>query len=286
MFKATILADSISNVGKRLTTMCIEYPRFIHAEFMTHRVFGRCASSSRAIPVERFVDAVCENPAQFVHIGSNRPGMQATDEVDQETKDKFNREWRELADHVSTCVLRWANDYGIHKQVANRALEPWHHIKVVVTSTEWDNFWALRCHPDAQPEMRTLAETMHKEYQLSVPQTLAPGEWHLPYVSSDELQNIGITNAIKCSVARCARTSYNNHDGTTPSLVKDLNLYERLVGSVPWHASPTEHQGTPDFQDNDSVWDKPELHGNLVGFVQYRKLIEQGYTITCAEGKP
>jgi thymidylate synthase ThyX len=282
-FNVEIIKDSISIYGARVTTMALEYPRFIHSELMTHRVFSRNASSSRAIPVSKLIDSAISNPAMFVHIGSNQAGMQANEEVSDAIKSKFEKEWVELAKYVATYVSRWAHEYGIHKQVANRALEPWHHIKVVMTSTEWDNFWELRCHKDAMPEMQTLANLMYDKYKESVPQRLYMGNWHLPYISADE--KLELLDAVKCSAARCARVSYFNHDGTTPGTDADIALYDRLISQVPMHASPIEHQCCPDvaianISDSNIDWHKPRLHGNLKGFIQYRKLVENKLPIT------
>lgn len=248
---AKMILDSLHPVtGRRLSTMELEYPRFIHAEFMTHRVFSRNASSSRAIPVERMIRMALEDPAFFVHIGENRPGMQAHAEIPRADKMKFLEEWVELGEIVASYVRRWSEDLHLHKQVANRALEPWHHIKVLVSSTRWSNFFKLRDHEDAQPEIRRLAQEMIRAMMASVP---VKRQAHLPYVSDGEVEQRGRLNPhattrqlMKVSAARCARVSYWNHDGTPPNLEKDLQLFaqlcERPKGSdSPKHLSPLEH---------------------------------------------
>jgi thymidylate synthase ThyX len=143
---------------------------------------------------------------------------------------------------------------------------------VVITSTQWSNFLALRDHPDAQPEIRDLAQKIKAAMAVSTPQLLRPGEWHLPFVTRSDLGNYPLNDCIKASVARCARTSYFTHEGKDPNMTDDLALYERLVGSKPLHASPAEHQTTPDFRV--THWDNPELGGNLgPGWIQYRKTL-------------
>lgn len=298
---AAIVADSISADGVRLTTMLLRYPRFIHAELMTHRVFSRNASSSRAIPVEKLIADMQRDPAMPEFWGSNKPGMQAGDELHEGAVRQCTGMWlaglEDAIYHAEQMV-----GMGLHKQIANRILEPWAHINVVVTSTEWSNFWELRCHPDAQPEMRTLAEAMRAVYDARTPSLLNPGEWHLPFVTEadcDKARNLITNNGvlrvvptdkqvgdmlIKASVARCARTSYLTHDMKEPDLEADIKLHDRLVASRPIHASPAEHQATPDavigqgFPADDGtvrrVWEKPLLHGNFVGWCQYRKLLE------------
>lgn len=299
---AQIIADSISPDGIRLTTMQLRYPRFIHAEFMTHRVFSRNASSSRAIPVTKMIEDLRRDPAMPVYWGSNKPGMQAGEELSDDDTDP---QWRGLSAKEGAKAL-WATamensiasveeliKLGLHKQIANRILEPWAHINVVVTATDWANFFALRRHPDAQPEIKALADTMHLAMDYSKPTLLNPGNWHLPYIQAKDYEALSIhpktlwqdePDSIeilrKVSVARCARVSYLTHDGRQTSIEEDLALYERLVGSQPQHASPAEHQATPDIktepQDDCYLceeWKRPELHGNFRGWVQYRKTL-------------
>ena len=184
MITAKVIADSISDHGIRLTTLELEYPRFILAEFNTHRVFSRNSASSRAIPVKKMIENVLHNPAFFESVGKNQAGMQATEEVDPDLCRAFEIEWNELARIAAKYTERWAG-YGIHKQVANRALEPWMHTRTLVTSTEWGNFFELRDHPDAQPEMQTLARRIRGAMANSDPEYIRhDGSWHLPYVET------------------------------------------------------------------------------------------------------
>lgn len=298
-----IIADSVAPSGKRLTTMLLRYPRFIHAELMTHRTFSRNASSSRAIPVKKIIADIMADPAMPIHWGKNIPGMQAHEQIDEpvviDMHDRegdfpaaFNKEaaWLIARDHVIEIAQAFDNA-GYHKQIVNRLLEPWSHISVLVTATEWNNFFHLRCHEDAQPEIRILADMMKLEMLNSTPNKLVPGQWHLPFVTPDDVVNVHnslkfnrITRdepkaeevndmLLRISTARCARTSYLLHDGTTPDIQKDLGLFERLVGSQPLHASPTEHQATPDEQDEHGNWLNIKNHGNLSGWQQHRKLL-------------
>lgn len=294
--EAKVIADSVSNEGIRLTTMQLKYPRFIHSEMMTHRVFSRNASSSRAIPVSKQIEMIREEPALPIYWGSNKPGMQAGEELEGENLEKVKDEWLFHRDRAINSV-RVLIDRGLHKQLANRLLEPWSHIHVVVTATEWDNFYALRRHPDAQPEMHALADAMWEAQQASTPYALEVGDWHLPYVDiedeelndySNNAYNQGLEKSVmsiplKCSVARCARVSYVKHDGQTPSIKDDLTLYDRLVSRHPIHASPAEHQATPDVLLNPAglhssnppnAWQSPMAHGNFNGWVQYRKTLD------------
>lgn len=269
--EAEMVEDSIFN-GNRLTTMQLTYPRFIHAEFMTHRVFSRNASSSRAIPVQRLVDMALEDPAFFVEVGRNQPGMQADKLVPEAIRSEFEEEWNELARIAAKYAQRWARQYGIHKQVVNRVMEPWHHIKVVVTANQWTNFFELRDHPDAQPEIRALARAMKKCMAESVP---VERRVHLPYVRDDERKELKLPIQFKLSTARCARVSYMKHDGTMSTIDDDIELHDDLVVRRPIHASPSEHQAI--------AWKSyiPEaLVSNITRpWVQYRRYVEKGIVI-------
>lgn len=282
MITAKVIEDSVSEAGVRLTTLQLCYPRFIHAEFMTHRVFSRNASSSRAIPVAKMLEMVRNEPAMPVHWGKNQPGMQAHEELGEYEKNVAQELWMRAARLAAQTAEEMSN-LGLHKQVANRILEPFQHIHVVVTATEWDNFYALRAHPDAQPEFHELALAIKAATEASVPKLVELGNWHLPYVTAEE-RAANVADPIplvKASAARCARVSYLKHDGTSPSMEEDLALYDRLVGGVPIHASPVEHQAVPDQENYGDMasgnWSQPALHGNFTGWIQYRKLVEQQF---------
>lgn len=297
--EAKIIADSYGPHSKRLTTFQLKYPRFIHAELMTHRMFSRNASSSRAVPVKRMIEDVLTDPAMPIHWGKNQPGMQAKEENDTPViidtffdsdgvwdKHGFaydsEQAWLFARDRAVE-VAKAFDAAGYHKQVVNRILEPYMHISVVVTATNFDNFFWLRRHPDAQPEIKALADAMFEVYRWSTPQMLHPGEWHVPYVTPEEKGlliggKLSWEDLIKFSVARCARVSYLTHDGKEPSREQDAALYDRLVGSAPLHASPAEHQATPDQQlwgtYDQVVWESAHLSGNFdEGWVQYRKTL-------------
>jgi hypothetical protein len=311
---AKMIAGSVSPEGIKLTTMQLRYPRFIHAELMTHRVFSRNASSSRAIPVERLIQDIINDTAMPIHWGKNQKGMQADEECattidlsdtlwgDQYGYAKNHTAWL-LARDQAIDMARAFSEAGYHKQIVNRLLEPFSHINVLVTSTEWKNWFGLRAHPDAQPEIQELARCMAIAMATGIWQPLAPGEWHLPYVDfynviggSEDLSQMDqyaieheldlIDVARRVSVARCARVSYLTHDGAKPSIKADLALYDQLVGSHPIHASPAEHQATPDTQhivvdasEGPSArkavkkWDNWHLHGNFKGWIQHRKTL-------------
>jgi thymidylate synthase ThyX len=286
MITAKIIADSISEAGKRIITLQLHYPKFIHGEFMTHRMFSRNASSSRAIPFEKMVADIEADMAMPVYWGSNQQGMQAGEEIDLDSIELAKRIWQD-AFHSARKHATSLYDLGVHKQIVNRLLEPFYNINTLVTATEWDNFFELRDHPDAQPEIRALAIAMKKAIAESKPIELYKYEWHLPYVQRMDmaLYSTDIETLIKISVARCARVSYLTHEQKEPKVEDDLKLYDRLVGGTPLHASPAEHQATPDwityFGAGGEQWQKPKLWGNLRGWIQYRQMLEKEPTLSA-----
>ncbi len=275
---AKIIADSIGYYGtakSRLITIQLRYPRLVHSELMTHRVFSRNASSSRAIPVAKMIEQVRNDPAAPYVWTTNKPGMQGDVVTDPALIAKYDQMWIEAANQAADNAEVLMGE-GLHKQVVNRILEPFQWISVIVTATEWDNWFELRNHKDADPTIKRLAEVMLKAIEESEPKLLQAGEWHLPYVSKEEKNALPIDMLVKISAARCARVSYLTHDGEFPDVDKDVALYERLVGSRPLHASPIEHQARILSVANDEIG----LNGNFAAcWTQHRKLLENGRAV-------
>lgn len=281
---ADLITDSLSPDGFRLRSFQLRYPRFIHAEVMTHRVFSRSASSSRAIPVRKLIKDIRRDPAAPIHWGMNQKGMQASRELSGWKLAAMKGLW--IGSMWAMTSIAWVADaLGGHKQIVNRLIEPWSHINVLVTATDFANFYALRRHPDAQPEIRALADAMWEAEQASTPRPLGYGMWHMPYLTQEDLAAIDrgdleVKDALKVSVARSARNSYKTFDGKVSSIKDDIDLYSRLVVSQPLHASPAEHQASPDWTitiDGVEQWANPGLHGNLTGYIQYRKTLPNEY---------
>lgn len=269
MITAKVIEDSEYLGTYRLTTMVLSYPRWVHAEFMTHRVFSRNASSSRAIPIAKMIERATKRTAFPVHWGKNQKGMQAFEELSPKDQERAKNLWQAAAETAARYAQELA-DIGVHKQIANRLIENFQNIEVVVTSSKWANFFALRNHPDAQPEIQALAQAMLAAYRASTPRRLGLGEYHLPFITEAE-RSFGTPALTLCkmSAARCARVSYLNHEGKVPTLEEDLALFDKLMAANIKHASPPEHQAYPD------EFAIGTYHGNL-GFpwVQFRKTIE------------
>jgi len=227
-YKARILLNSVAPCGKRLTTWELCYPRFVHAEFMTHRMFSRNAASSRAIPTMKIIEQILHTPAQPVFWGQNQKGMQAETAMTGWRRRVAETLWYG-ARYPAVGAVWTLSRLGLHKQLANRLLEPWVWITVICSATEFGNFFSLRCHEDAQPEIHYLADMMAEEYERHTPTPLAAGEWHMPLLMDDERHTIALDTLQQISVARCARISYLTHDGRR-DVNADLVLYDRLMG--------------------------------------------------------
>jgi thymidylate synthase ThyX len=259
--------------------MEVRYPRFIHSEFLTHRVFSRNAGSSRALPIKKMIAAVREEPAMPIFWGRNQPGMSARQEIDDAARAVAETEWRKaLGNALATAERLSESDIDLHKQLVNRILEPFAWITVIVTATEWSNFFTQRCHPDAQPEIKHLADLMLAAFRGSVPRPVALGEWHMPLIQDDE-RSLDVELLRKLSVARCARVSYLTHEGSRDH-AKDLELFERLLGGgANGHWSPFEHVATPLDSGDRFV-------ANLRGWKQFRKLFAAENALTLPDETP
>lgn len=268
MYSAKIIADSVSRHGQRLTTMEVVFPRMVLAEFNTHRVFSRNSASSRAIPVEKQLRKIKEQPFVPEYWGANQSGMQAEAELIAEAKDAALDEWLAARDSAVAHVEKLLA-IGLHKQLANRILEPFMWHTVIVTATEWSNYFALRANEMAQPEIRKVSELMQAAYEASTPKQLSDDEWHLPLIQAEEYDGVfeKSDDARMISAARCARVSYLTHEGKR-DLSADIVLYDRLTSGG--HMSPLEHVARPLTKDELS---EGEFRGNFRGWMQLRKLV-------------
>lgn len=254
MTYAKVIADSVSAEGHRITTMEVRFHRFVLAEFNTHRAFSRNSASSRAIPLRKQLQRIREDMAEPLSWPAEQKGMQGGAEVDR--VESARETWR-TAGNEAAVLAEYLGDIGVHKSVANRLLEPFMWHTVVVTSTEWQNFFDQRCSTLAQPEIRAAAELMREAYNASSMLYLKPDEWHTPYISPEDIQAVTATLDLgpnmyqeakrkisKISAARCARVSYLTQNGIR-DILEDLNLFNRLVNADPPHWSPLEHVATP-----------------------------------------
>ena len=260
-YLARVVADSITDQGVRLTTVEVTMPRIVLAEQNTHRVFSRNTASSRAIPVKTRCDSIEQNPFVPAAFGKNQKGMQSTELLDVDINRQAEAIWREaLADSLKHA--RKLAELGVHKQYANRLTEPFSWVTQLVTATDWENYFNLRCHKDAQPEIKIAAELTRDAINQSFPVLKKPGQWHLPLVSADISDPVV---AAKVSVARCAAVSYEKH-GITKTVDEELARHDMMLKSG--HMSPFEHQAVVGSESS------MRYIGNFrAPWVQYRKTL-------------
>lgn len=307
---AKVVADSISEAGQRITTLEVELPRIVLAEMNTHHDIMKNCSSTRAITLAKAIEQVEQNGFEPVYWGKNKSGMAASEELEDIYGAKVC--W-DLAKDKAVMYTETLCDRGLHKQIAGRLLEPFQMVKQVLTATNWDNFFNLRIHPTAQPEILMLAYKIYKAIEASKPTMLKSGEWHLPYVDRgfevtfkgdtvtyhvgdfgiEGFKYLTLEEAKRISASCCAQTSYRNTDD---SLEKADSIFDMLVNVDVIHSSPAEHQATPIKRSCDvmgvnnydpATWEDGVTHmnrngvvcsGGLVGWIQHRHLIPKN---TC-----
>ena len=271
---AKMILDSISPDGTRICTLEVKMHRFVLAEFNTHRVFSRNAASSRAIPSQKQIRRVLDDPAEPVFWGRNQKGMQAAEPLTGLELSDARHEWYLARDNAVVQAISLLN-CDLHKQLTNRLLEPWMWVTDIVTSTEWENFFHQRRHWAAQPEMKAAADAMGEQHASSQPAIVNYGEWHIPYIKDDE-KYFSLHTLQRVGTARCARVSYLTHSGIR-SVDEDLEMFQKLVSSDPRHASPLEHIATPSrihrfIRPITKFLPIRYGHGNLIGWNQFRHL--------------
>jgi len=300
MYSSRILRDSISPNGDRLSTFEVTFPRMILSEFNTHCVLSRNSASSRAVPVLKRVREALEVPFVPNEFGRNQPGMSAAETLSPDEHALARNIWLNARNGAAKATLDLifgpdrltvpsTNDpafpdatlqaleassdldreLDVHKQIANRLLEPflWH--TAIATATDWSNFFALRANSAAQPEFRTIAIMMLDTMQASAPQELPAGTWHMPLILEDELPDAhsDADRWTNISAARCARVSYMTHDGVR-DIEADLELAGRLLDDG--HMSPFEHVARAMSVEEKSIQARA---GKLLGWIPFRSLI-------------
>lgn len=254
LYGEPIVVDSIEYVGEEDTydlEIEGEFPNFLANGVVVHN--SKNSASSRAIPVHKQLQRVKDRPFIPLEWRMEQSGMQGGEEVPTGRRDAAIQEWLSARDNAMHSA-EYLRSLGIHKSITNRLLEPfmWHTAILTSDFAGWDNFFKQRCSPDklygtggigdAQPEFRILADMIYDIYNNGTPTQLEteehPSRWHTPYILDDE--DFNEDERLRISVARCARVSYLNHDGTR-DVEKDFALYEKLATARPPHYSPFEH---------------------------------------------
>jgi hypothetical protein len=262
LFDVRVILASRTPWGHKIATIVARYPRFIHSELMTHKDLSRNASSSRAVPFRKMLKITREGMAAPIFWGKNQPGMQAKEELTGLALWWAKFMWYATGHIVLTCA--WLMSFsGVHKQIINRMIEPWTYINVQMTATNWDRMLKLRIDAAAQPEFQLLANMIKVALSHANYKKLSPGEWHLPWVTEEEMRTLKLQGLKRISAARSARLSYTPIGEPKVNLNKDMALAEDLLSQL--HLSPFEHQATP----------HAGRHANLDGWSNFRT--ELGY---------
>lgn len=302
--KVEFIQGSIAPNGTKITTLVLEYPRAIHAQLLTHRVFSKNSSSSRAVPIKVAIEQIENDPAEYIWT-ENKSGMSGDVITDRVKLSKIHSATGTLWNHVKQTVLYLGSKeseggLNVHKQNAARLLEAYQNIRIVLTSTEWENWDWLRIDSAAQPEIEKLANMIFQAREKGEYLYLAEGEWHVPFIDRkvnedepDKLityyhpetgKELTTVEAIELSMSICAQTSFRKEDYSDE---KTDNVIEKLFTGKKVHASPSEHQATPipqftDYGDNNQEWPLGITHidrnhvywsGNFRGWIQNRQLI-------------
>lgn len=271
-FGCDVVGDSINTTnGKRLVTCAIKFPRIILAEVNTHRAASRNTSSSRAIPAKRTRELVAANPFTPVYWGANQRGMAAEQPLSPGKAKLAKLLWNNARRMM--IATNWALDkIGLHKQIANRLIEPWMITTTVITLSEWDNLFNLRYNENAQPEFIVLARVIHDAIVNHQPVEVGKNGIHIPWIDDDEKRQWSIEQQIAVSTARSCRVSYNNILGSKSDPQHDIELFNRLLSNH--HMSPFEHIGfVPSYGriTKDLHFD---LQRNFRGWYQFRAFVE------------
>jgi thymidylate synthase ThyX len=293
MYKAEVIADSY-NKHSRITTMEVVMPRIILAEMNTHRMFSRNSASSRAIPSEKMIKSIQENPFVPLMWMKNHKGMQGKEYFDHIKSGFLDNTWKRLSKEAISNIERLSFEgEEVTKQITNRLLEPFMFHKAVITTNEFgfENFISQRLSEEAEIHMKHVASLMLESYNNSEAKKLDELDYHIPYldnINSDILKSILFENykdalmsteqwssefkklKVKISVARLARTSYtevgekSEKNTEKEQYIKDIALHDKLIEQGHW--SPFEHIAY-------SSENRFQMGGNLgIGWVQYRKL--------------
>lgn len=175
MIKAEVIAAS--KCQTKIVTLKVVMPRCILAEAKTHRILSdtdegteilvipggginddnnlsKNSASSRAIPYNKVLNSVMTNPFFPIAWQKDHKGMQGTEYWKEEIfigKD-HNMKQVDVLNNQWDCLKRQAvlessllHNMGATKQIANRALEPYMYHTVLITATELENFFNLRC---------------------------------------------------------------------------------------------------------------------------------------------
>ncbi len=268
MIQAKVIADSKTPTGERLTTLEVIMPRYILAEFNTHRMLSKNSASSRAIPLRKMLLEVIHRPFIPYAFQEDHKGMQGTTYLNDEyefslsefmgkAKDFITgtdsdesldfyvnivnqykhkrltlKEWWLLARDKAVEVVTLLSVFGVTKQLANRLLEPFMYHKVLVSGTEWENFFNLRC-----PEYTLVSKDKEKE-------TVGYKSW----------KDFSITYHLNSEISHTEILEYNKGQADIHMMFLAEAIYDAKNESIPkelkeeeWHIPYGDNMNTDEL---------------------------------------
>jgi len=281
---AETIRSSIHHTGDiwtRLDSQYVVFPKMVMGERNRHRCYSLSDRSSRAVPPEKLIGEIRSGiglamPAKF---RKRAKGMGGGEDLIGAELIEAQLDW--IADGLEACdAAERALARDEEKETVNRRLDMFIYMHSLQTATRagWLNFLGLRL-ANASPTIEVLAARCYETYKATTPEPLRPGEWHLPFTDSVDEGFIDI------SAAHSAHLSYNDlATGQLMTIPRALDIATKLRDSAPLHASPFEHQATPDRMGTAGSWARPFAHGNLPGWIQARKQIRGEAIAALPEG--
>lgn len=287
MISAKVVADSKNEFGNRITTFVLTYPRIIHSELMTHRMFSRNAASSRAVPASKLIHAVETDPFIPLAFQKNHSGMQGTEYITDPNEIEFEiQDWLDDRDYaVKKAKARL--ERGVTKQLVNRPLEPFQYYTTILTATEFENFFALRC---PQYDTGCLNEDGSRAYVRSKKEIIemygTPEENYTYFSSIDWLKlNKGQAEIHMMALAEAMWDAYNE---STPKELKAGEWHIPFGDKIDFEQVASEFLNNPFIpgtEGNDPVFDLKELEKIRVK-ISTVMAARTSYTVVGEDQKP
>lgn len=279
--KATVVADSLHGI-LRLTTLLIEMPSALLPDLLAIREVS--VTRKRASTITERINAATE---------PYEPRRLYTDPMSAFTDKAAHDVWYA----ARVAALQGARELLKRSHVPplnyfERLLQPFGSVTIVATSTNWRVVLDQLADTD-DPDLSGILLAISTALAQNSPNKLAEGEWHLPFVTSDDidvvvghvLADLGINPLLtdtlndhchslmlQLSVARCLRREHDTHPDVWERVKNDLALFSSdLRFSVRYRPDAYDHQATPDTI-HEGNWRNANLHGNLVGWCQNRQI--------------
>jgi thymidylate synthase ThyX len=238
---AVVIADSTNPLGHRLTTFVVTFPRIVLAELNTHRMFSRNSASSRAIPFERMLKMVEEDPFIPIAWQKDHKGMQGTEYLTPGTVNYPQVMWLEARNEAVRNATNLSRT-EVTKQLCNRLLEPFMWHTAIITATEWENFFSLRCPQYTYTTKHgTITSKSRKDFEkeslkiYGVPPILTDMEWMLTNKGQAEIHIMALAEAMWDARNESTPKQLDHNGWHIPfgdNISADLSRWEGIIDST------------------------------------------------------